>query len=70
MAGSHDPQLLKGVLSVLLLKLLAERESYGYELVQRLHRADVCGRASMALMRDGEESAALGGIGLAKDEAT
>jgi PadR family transcriptional regulator PadR len=34
---SHDPQLLKGVLSVLLLKLLAERESYGYELVQRLH---------------------------------
>lgn len=37
MTSSHDPQLLKGVLSVLLLKLLAERESYGYELVQRLH---------------------------------
>jgi PadR family transcriptional regulator PadR len=35
--SSHDPQLLKGVLSVLLLKLLAERESYGYQLVQRLH---------------------------------
>ena len=34
---SHDPQLLKGVLSVLLLQLLAERESYGYEVVQRLH---------------------------------
>lgn len=33
----HDPQLLKGVLSLLLLRLLAERESYGYELVQRLH---------------------------------
>jgi PadR family transcriptional regulator, regulatory protein PadR len=33
----HDPQLLKGVLSLLLLQLLAERESYGYELVQRLH---------------------------------
>jgi PadR family transcriptional regulator PadR len=33
----NDPQLLKGVLSVVLLKLLAERESYGYELVQRLH---------------------------------
>lgn len=32
----HDPQLLKGVLSILLLRLLAERESYGYELVQRL----------------------------------
>jgi PadR family transcriptional regulator PadR len=34
----HDPQLLKGVLSLLLLWLLAERESYGYELVQRLRR--------------------------------
>jgi PadR family transcriptional regulator PadR len=33
----HDPQLLKGVLTVLLLRLLAERESYGYEVVQRLH---------------------------------
>ncbi len=33
----HDPQLLKGALSLLLLHLLAERESYGYELVQRLH---------------------------------
>ena len=32
----HDPQLLKGVLSILLLRLLTERESYGYELVQRL----------------------------------
>jgi PadR family transcriptional regulator PadR len=34
---SHDPQLLKGVVSLLLLQLLAERESYGYEVVQRLH---------------------------------
>ncbi len=33
----HDPQLLKGVLTLLLLQLLAERESYGYEVVQRLH---------------------------------
>lgn len=32
----HDPQLLKGVLSLLLLRLLADRESYGYEVVQRL----------------------------------
>ncbi|GII61067.1 hypothetical protein Skr01_11520 [Sphaerisporangium krabiense] len=37
MTSSHDPQLLKGVLSLLLLRLLAERESYGYEVVQRLH---------------------------------
>jgi PadR family transcriptional regulator PadR len=36
-APGHDPQLLKGVLSLLLLQLLAERESYGYEVVQRLH---------------------------------
>jgi PadR family transcriptional regulator, regulatory protein PadR len=34
---AHDPQLLKGVLSLVLLHLLAERESYGYEVVQRLH---------------------------------
>jgi PadR family transcriptional regulator PadR len=32
-----DPQLLKGVLSLLLLHLLSEQESYGYELVKRLH---------------------------------
>jgi PadR family transcriptional regulator PadR len=38
MPSGHDPQLLKGVLSLLLLQLLAERESYGYELVQRLHQ--------------------------------
>ncbi|WP_322762884.1 PadR family transcriptional regulator [Frankia sp. Cr2] len=36
MTFTHDPQLLKGVLSLLLLHLLAERESYGYEVVQRL----------------------------------
>jgi PadR family transcriptional regulator PadR len=35
--SAHDPQLLKGVLSLLLLHLLAERESYGYQVVQRLH---------------------------------
>ncbi len=38
MERRHDPQLLKGVLSPLLLRLLAEQESYGYELVQRLHQ--------------------------------
>jgi PadR family transcriptional regulator PadR len=37
MHPSHDPQLLKGVLSLMLLHLLAEQESYGYEVVQRLH---------------------------------
>jgi len=36
---SHDPQLLKGVLSMVLLHLLAERESYGYEVAQRLQAA-------------------------------
>lgn len=39
MSETHDPQLLKGVLSLLLLHLLAERESYGYEVVQRLQSA-------------------------------
>ena len=38
MTAAHDPQLLKGVLSLLLLHLLAERESYGYEVVQRLQQ--------------------------------
>lgn len=33
----HDSQLLKGVLSMALLRLLAQQESYGYELVMRLH---------------------------------
>lgn len=37
MPAPHDPQLLKGVLSLLLLHLLAEQESYGYEVVKRLH---------------------------------
>src|SRR5450756_537184 len=35
--GVHDSQLLKGVLSLALMRLLADRESYGYELVTRLH---------------------------------
>lgn len=39
MPPTHDPQLLKGVLSLLLLQLLAEQESYGYQVVQRLHAA-------------------------------
>ncbi len=36
MPAEQDPQLLKGVLSLLLLHVLAERESYGYEVVHRL----------------------------------
>ena len=39
MTISHDPQLLKGVLSMVLLHLLAEQESYGYEVAQRLQAA-------------------------------
>jgi PadR family transcriptional regulator PadR len=35
---TRDSQLLKGVLSLLLLQLLAEQESYGYQVVQRLHK--------------------------------
>lgn len=36
---AHDPQMLKGVLSLLLLRVLAERESYGYGIVTRLRAA-------------------------------
>lgn len=36
-AHVHDPQLLKGVLGLILLRLLADRESYGYELATRVH---------------------------------
>ena len=39
MTTAHDSQLLKGVLGLVLLRLLAERESYGYELVVRVHDA-------------------------------
>lgn len=35
--SGHDPQLLKGVLTPLLLQLLAECEDYGYSVVTRLH---------------------------------
>jgi PadR family transcriptional regulator, regulatory protein PadR len=36
---SHDAQMLKGVLSLLLLRLIQEREDYGYALVVRLQEA-------------------------------
>src|SRR5690625_7726105 len=34
--ATRDPQLLKGVLPMLVLALLHQQESYGYELVTRL----------------------------------
>lgn len=37
MAPAHDSQILKGVLVLVLLRLIEERESYGYELVERVH---------------------------------
>lgn len=37
MTATHDVQMLKGALRLALLRLLAEQESYGYELVVRLH---------------------------------
>ena len=33
----HDPQMLKGVLPLLLLRLVADAEDYGYSVVLRLH---------------------------------
>lgn len=35
---THDPQMLKGVLSLLLLHLVSEQEDYGYSIVVRLQR--------------------------------
>ena len=47
MSGTpRDPQLLKGVLPMLVLALLAEQESYGYELVGRLIDAGLAGIAT------------------------
>jgi PadR family transcriptional regulator PadR len=39
----HDSQILKGVLSLLLLRLLAEQESYGFELASRLRDLGLTG---------------------------
>ena len=36
MVSDFDPQVLKGLLTLLLLTLLAERDDYGYSLVERL----------------------------------
>jgi PadR family transcriptional regulator, regulatory protein PadR len=33
----HDPQMLKGVLPLLLLRLVADAEDYGWSVVLRLH---------------------------------
>ena len=42
----RDPQLLKGVLPMLVLTLLDREESYGYELVTRLQAAGLHGIAT------------------------
>ena len=39
----HDAQMLKGVLGLLLLRLLAAREDYGYSLVLRLQEHGFAG---------------------------
>jgi PadR family transcriptional regulator len=36
--STHDPQMLKGVLSLLLLHLLAAGDGYGYAVVSRLQQ--------------------------------
>jgi PadR family transcriptional regulator PadR len=42
----RDPQLLKGVLPMLVLTLLRQEESYGYELVTRLEHGGLHGIAT------------------------
>lgn len=36
--GDHNTQFLKGVLSMLLLRLLTDKEDYGYSVVVRLQK--------------------------------
>ncbi|GAB2973476.1 MAG TPA: PadR family transcriptional regulator [Actinotalea caeni] len=45
MSDARDPQLLKGVLPMLVIGLLGAAESYGYELVTRLRTAGLDGIA-------------------------
>ena len=45
-AEQHDPQLLRGLLPMLILAALEERESYGYELVERLRALGLGGLAT------------------------
>lgn len=40
---THDPQLLKGVLGMLVLQVLSDEETYGYELVTRLTSRGLAG---------------------------
>lgn len=43
MSGAQATQMLKGVLRLLLLELLSEGESYGYEVVLRLRERGLDG---------------------------
>lgn len=43
--ASHDPQVLKGILSMLLLKILHQRENYGYSVVLELQQLGFHGLA-------------------------
>lgn len=37
--STHDPQMIKGVLSLLLLHVLLDEDGYGYAVVSRLREA-------------------------------
>lgn len=43
--AENDPQLLKGVLTMVLLRLLADEDSYGYAVVVRLQELGFTGLA-------------------------
>lgn len=43
--AENDPQLLKGVLTMVLLKVLADEEDYGYAVVVRLQELGFAGLA-------------------------
>jgi len=48
---ARDPQLLKGVLPMLVLALLTEADSYGYELVTRLQADGLGGEGNHGLIK-------------------
>lgn len=48
-SSPHDPQLLRGVLPMLILSLLHHQESYGYDLVERLRSLGLSGLATGAV---------------------
>ncbi|HEY7200554.1 MAG TPA: PadR family transcriptional regulator [Candidatus Dormibacteraeota bacterium] len=69
--GADTTQLLKGVLDLAVLAVLAERDSYGYDVVRRLRESGLSavGDASVyGTLRRLHQSGALSSYAVASDE--